>query len=235
MAAPTITSVSPANLASDVVLGSQIVVTFDQVVDHTTVNEGTFSVEGPGQTLTLTPEHLASSDPQPVTGREYITGTFVFDDTSGHTIVTFNPKRPFQPNGIYVILVLGGDGNLSSDSVKNAGAESMAQSFRWTFTTGDLNVTTPPATAPLPALLPRINPKDIVVVPRPPIGNDLSGSIDIIFPGPIDTNSFNLSDILVSIEPILGDPSVTIPPGLISAIQFVGNTTIRLTITGWPT
>src|SRR5690242_907834 len=138
MAAPTITSVSPANSETDVILGTQIKVTFDQLIDHATITDSTFSLTGPGQTMVLTPEQLVAEDPEAVTGREYIEGTFTFDDTAGYTVVTFNPSKPLQPNKQYVVLVLGGDAVLSTDSVKNVGAEPLATTYQWSFATGTL-------------------------------------------------------------------------------------------------
>jgi hypothetical protein len=233
MAAPTITSFAPANLATDIVLGTQLTITFDQLIDHSTVNDSTVSLTGPGTTQIITAEQLVSSEPTSVSGREYITGTFSFDDTSGHTVVTFNPDKPLQTNTTYAVLVLGKDGVISTDSIKNVGAESMAISYRWTFKTGDLNLTAPPVSSPIPPdAKPRIDLTQVKIVPRLSNGQDLSQEIDIYFPSAIDPSSFNMQDLLVSIEPILGALDVIVPPNLASTVSIDGRR-LRITITGW--
>jgi hypothetical protein len=233
MAAPTVLSVAPLNLATGVVLGTNIVVTFDQAIDTTTVNESTFSLTGPGQTGILTPDQFIAATPDVLTGREYITGTFVFSvDGGGRTVVTFNPVKSLRPNQTYTVLLAGSAGAITGDIIKNLSGQVMATSYQWTFTTGILDVTTPPVASPLPDDSPEIDPTQIVVLPRPSIGNDLSQVIDIVFPGNVDSASFNLADILVSIDSILGDPGVTVPPGLVATAQIVSNK-IRITITGW--
>jgi hypothetical protein len=47
------------------------------------------------------------------------------------------------------------------------------------------------------------------------VGVDLTQVIDIIFPGPIDPDSFDLTDLLISVEAALGDPRITVPTTLI--------------------
>ena len=39
------------------------------------------------------------------------------------------------------------------------------------------------------------------------VGADLTQVVDIIFPGPIDPASIDLNDLMISIEPIMGDPA----------------------------
>jgi hypothetical protein len=46
------------------------------------------------------------------------------------------------------------------------------------------------------------------------VGVDLTQVIDIIFPGPIDPTTVNLADLMISIEPVLGDPGIFVPQGL---------------------
>lgn len=227
MAAPLIEIVSPLNGADSVVLGTKVVITFDQLMDTSTINERTFVLTGPGQTSIITPDELISSDPQVVTGREYVPGTFAFATVSSKTVVTFTPATPLRPNVLYDVLVVGSDSDLSADHVQNILDEAMEVSYQWSFTTGDGNIVTPPAPSPLPALSGRIDPASIVVVPRRAIGNDIS-EIEMIFPGEIDPTSFSLNDILVSIEAMLGDPSVTIPSNLQADVELDGN---KITVT----
>ena len=65
------------------------------------------------------------------------------------------------------------------------------------------------------------------------MGNDLTREIEIIFPGNIDLNSITPEDIEVSVEAILGDASVEIPPDLSSSVTIQGNKLI-VRVTGWP-
>jgi hypothetical protein len=232
MAAPLIQSVTPAANATGIVLGTKITVTFDQLMDTSTINEKTFSLTGPGQTSVITPDQLISDNPDVVTGREYITGTFAFSTVGSNTVVTFTPSKPLQENKTYTVLVIGSDSDLTADYVKNLAAEAMVVTYQWSFTSGYLNVVTPPVVSPIPALTPRLVIEDIKVTPRQVLGNDLSQEIDITFKDPIDTNSFNLSDVLISIDAMLGDPLVTIPPGL-AAVAIISSNVLRITITGW--
>ncbi len=91
-----------------------------------------------------------------------------------------------------------------------------AEVHSWNFQTGDLNLTVPPTQSLLidNTLASAINPADIRIFPRKMVGVDLTQVIDIIFPGPIDPNSIDLGDLLISIEPIMGDPRIAIPPNL---------------------
>jgi hypothetical protein len=135
----------------------------------------------------------------------------------------------------YQILLLGTDASLTTDVIKNPAGEAMTTSYQWTFQTGDLNLATPPTQSLLieNTLAQAINPADIKILPRRTSGVDLTQVIDIIFPGPIDPNSFSLSDLLLSIEPVLGDPRIAVPPNLQPSAEIIGNR-IRITITGWP-
>lgn len=105
------------------VLGTQITITFDQLIDTTTIDESTFSVTGPGQTQILTAGQLIAKDGDTLLSREYIEGTFAFDVTpAGASIVSFVPKRHFQPNVQYQVLLLGLDeaelsGRLAAEAV----------------------------------------------------------------------------------------------------------------------
>jgi len=110
----------------------------------------------------------------------------------------------------------------------------MATSYEWTFVTGDLNLATPPPTSPLLDDMPAIDLGQIKVIPRGRrYGVDLTQEIDIIFPGPIDPNSINTDDILMSIEAVLGDPTVPIPAGLTPTVTINGSI-LKIVISGWP-
>jgi hypothetical protein len=231
---PVITAVTPLANATDVVLGTKVTVTFDQIIDHTTINDATFSLQGPGQTAIITPEQTTDEEPTAIQGREFITGTFTFDETTqaGKTIVTFKPDKPLDPNKTFSVLILGGQGVLSAQGVTNVSGQLMGSSYTWNFTTGQLNLIAPPAQSPL-SLRQRIDTTQIKIVPSAVIGNDLTQEIDFIFPANIDPASFNLTDIAVSVSAMLGDPDVTVPSGLTSTAVITGNI-LRITINGWP-
>ena len=74
MANPTIVSVTPASNATDVILGTSIVVTFSTLIDLSTVNSNTFSLTGVSGSQILTPNQLIQSDPGFITGRNFIPG-----------------------------------------------------------------------------------------------------------------------------------------------------------------
>jgi hypothetical protein len=234
MSAPSITSSSPASGTTDIVLGTSIVIGFSQPMDTSTINSTTFSLTGPGQTAIIAPAQLISKNPTAKTGREYITGTFSFAlDSNGNTLLTFKPSVPLRPNVKYTILVIG-PGELASESVKNLNGENLVSNYEWSFTTGDLNVVVPPAQSPLPKISLPLDPSLVKITQRLwAVGNDLSQEIDITFPGPIDPNSVSAAQILLSIEPILNDPSVLIPEGLKPTVIISGNK-ISITISGWP-
>lgn len=250
MAAPTVLSVTPTDQESDVVLGTQITVLFDSLMDHTTINDATFSLTGPGQTQIVTPDQLIADDPQPITGREYITGRFAFDDTQAgntRTLLTFTPSKPLRPDVEYTILILGSGGALTSAAVKSATSipTAMVGSYTWSFTTGELNLVIPPPSAPVPGASPVLDPSKIIVIPRQSgnhvVGTDLTQEIDLIFPDSVSLTPYDPTpDIMTSIEAILGDPLVAVPTGLIVTPvwqPYAGkpNRKLTLTITGWPT
>ena len=252
MPAPTVLLVTPTDQETDVVLGTAITVLFDSLMDHTSINEATFSLTGPGQTQIVSADQLIVEDPQPITGREYITGTFAFDDTlhSGtQTQLTFNPSKPLRPNVQYTVLIVGSGASLTSNAVKNASEVAMVGSYTWSFTTGQLNLVLPPPSAPVPGSAPALDPGSIMVVPRlgspNPVtsdertGADLTQEIDLIFPDSVSISPYDpAADILSSIEPILGDPLLMVPPGLTVSYQWQTyggkpNRKLKVTISGF--
>lgn len=237
MAAPTITSVIPADQSTGIVLGTGIKVTFSTLIDHSTVTGQSFAVISPLGTLVITPTQEIQQNPAPVAGKAFLSGTFAFDDTLGYTVVTFTPSKPFQPNITYQVLIIGTSALLVAHPVKGADGTPLATNYSWSFTTGTLNLSVPPVVSPLLPNVADIDPKvDIIVRPRlfpGPTGADLTQEIDIVFPAAIDQTSFNSADLLTSIGAVLGDPSIVIPAGLVCTATIVGNT-IKLVITGWP-
>jgi hypothetical protein len=83
----------------------------------------------------------------------------------------------------------------------------MAASYQWSFQTGDLNLAVPPTQSLLieNTLASAIHPADIRLLPRKMVGVDLTQVVDIIFPGLIDPSSIDLNDLMLSIEPVMGD------------------------------
>lgn len=240
---PTVISVNPSVDETDVVLGTPIVVVFSTLMDPTTITLSTFSVTGPGQTQIIAPLQLIAEDADSVTGREYILGTFEFDDTINggtQTKVTFNPVTPFRPNVTYKVLLIGSGAILTSDCMESSYGVQMVGSYEWSFTTGLLNLVTPPPQAPVPGSAAQIDPNDIKVIPSQVTGNDLTQEIDIIFPDSVSLTPYDPTrDIICSVDAILGDPGVRVPRGLTitptwSPYGGCPNRRLTLSITGWP-
>ena len=144
MSAPVVVSVEPGNLETDAILGIPIIITFDQVIDQTTVNDATFALTGPGTTEVETAMNMATLGRLSPTGREYITGTFTFVTTSNtppNTVVTFVPGRVLRKNTTYSVILLGSSGSIISNGVRNPAYEGMVNSYEWSFTTGTLDIT----------------------------------------------------------------------------------------------
>jgi len=147
VSAPVVVSVEPGNLETDVILGIPIIITFDQVIDQTTVNDATFALTGPGTTEVETAMNMATLGRLSPTGREYITGTFTFvttGNTPPNTVVSFVPGRALRKNTTYSVILLGASGSLISNGVRNPAYEGMVNSYEWSFTTGTLDVTVAP-------------------------------------------------------------------------------------------
>jgi len=144
MAAPTIVDVYPANEATGVVIGDTIQVTFDQEMDETAINEGTFVVSGPDEDLIFGPDPWHGPQDEPGVDDEdilsspyisgFVKGTISFqrvdedgdvvdvDDTTGdgtlyRTRAIFTPATPFQPNKTYTVLVAGDESSLDTVDV----------------------------------------------------------------------------------------------------------------------
>jgi hypothetical protein len=102
----------------------------------------------------------------PVSGTDYVGGTFSFAlNGSGATIATSIPTRTLRPNVTYTVLI--------STSVTALDGTVLSNYYTWQFTTGILNLTTPPLQNPLPSQVDRIQPKDLSVTPRSSVNIDL--------------------------------------------------------------
>jgi hypothetical protein len=149
---------------------------------------------------------------------------------SGVTIATFLPARTLLPGTVYTVLVVGKDSVLADSFVNDLSGNPMLKSFQWSFTTGTLPDNVPPIQNPIRTPQPFIKPEQIKVIPRATVGNNIQ-VIDLIFPAPIDTNSFDPADILIGIESIMNDPDVQIPSGASATYVVQGNKLI-VTISG---
>ena len=243
MSAPVIQSLIPALGAIDVVLGQPVIVQFDQPVDPSTVSSKTFILMGPGQTVVVDAEELIRTSTKVQTGREYITGSFAFPAPSGtdawlqNQKIVFTPGHSLRPNVIYTVLMVGRGSSLATSFIQNSDAEPLVKSVQYTFTTGALDQSVSPVQSPiLPVdswLRSALSPNDVIVRPRRVVGNDLTQTIDLIFPAPIDTTSFDPNDIIVAGEPFLNDPDTLIPDGSNSVVVIDGNK-LSITVTWGP-
>jgi Bacterial Ig-like domain len=239
MPALTILSIDPQNNAADVVLGTSILVTFSAPVDAQSIGSGTFICFGPGETGILGPDELIRQSPSIVTGREYITGAFTFPAPNQFL---FNPDRPLRPNQQYTVLLSGAGGVIVQDVVKALDGTPLSSSVQTTFVTGSIDQSVVPPDSPLPWddpatqpwERPVIDPNSIVVAPVLSEGNDLSQQIVLTFPAAIDPASFNLADVLVSVEALSNDPLITVPTGLNYSVVVQGNRLV-VSIGSWPT
>jgi hypothetical protein len=142
-------------------------VTFDQVIDVTTFDESSFLLSAPPETPRVPPGGLVGPV-APVTGTDYVQGTFTFAvNTAGATIATFTPARPMRPNVKYTVLITTVVQTPSPSPV------SLSANYTWSFTTGVLNLTTPPPQQPGPGAVGRIRKEDLRISPRSSINNDL--------------------------------------------------------------
>jgi len=111
---PTVTSVTPLNLATGVALNTLVTATFDEAMNPATITGATFAVTGPGTTA--------------------VAGAVTFNPVNN--IVTLTPASNLTPLTLYTATVTSG--------VKNLAGIPMAANFVWTFTTGAAPDITPP-------------------------------------------------------------------------------------------
>lgn len=242
MSAPVVIAVEPGDQDVDVILGTPIIVTFDQEIDATTITDATFALTGPGQVERVTAGMTNVNTT--VQGRDPIPGTFGFVlNANNQTVLTFTPTRVLQKNTQYVVFVAGDSGSMIASCVRNTAGEEMVNNYQWSFTTGALDITVPPPAAPLPPLFTALDPSQIQVEVsstdmlrplNPVVGNDLTQCITLTFPAGVDP-SMIVSNLQLSLEPILGDLSVRIPHGLTSTAAVISPNQIQIRISGWPT
>jgi hypothetical protein len=210
-----IAQVLPADKSKDVVLQAAVVITFDQEINISTLSEMSFLMSGPGQNGVMTPDSMTSTTQPAIQGREFIQGTFSFAlDGQGRTVATFKPSKVLRPNITYNILI--------SQDVKSATGSPLDADYGWSFTTGALNLKTPPVQNPLPAEVGRIEPDDLKVTPSATLNDDLH-IIEIEFPDEVDPASVDTNQIKVKLEAFLEDPDVEVPDIQSVNVTVVGN------------
>lgn len=130
---PNILNVSPAPNAQGIILLDKITVTFDQAMDETTINDGTFVLAGPERStifspIDLTPFDVAGFDDEEINSspyvQGYVKGTISFErvnasggivedlDYTGlgnlwQTKAIFTPENPLEPDKEYYITIAG--------------------------------------------------------------------------------------------------------------------------------
>lgn len=141
---------------------------------------------------------------------------------SGVTIATFTPAKPMTPGTTYTCLIVGTDSALATTYVTDVSGNPMLTSFQWSFTTGTLNIVVPPIQNPVPPPETFINPQSIQVIPRDTLNPDLQ-VVELIFPAPIDPDSFDPTQLLIGIEPIMNDPMIRYPQSAHASYTIQGN------------
>ena len=113
--APTVISTVPANLTTGVPTNQALSAVFNEGMNASTINAATFKLAGPGNA--------------PVTGAV----TYL----AAGSIATFTPAAALAPNALYTATITTGAQDLQS--------RGLQANYVWTFTTGALPDTTPPA------------------------------------------------------------------------------------------
>lgn len=113
--APTVTSTTPVNNATGVLLNSKLTATFSEVMDPLTLSTATFMLTGPGTT--------------PVLGAVTYVGT----------TATFMPAINLAVNTTYTTTIKGG-----ISGAKDLAGNAMVSNYVWTFSTGVSADTTAP-------------------------------------------------------------------------------------------
>jgi hypothetical protein len=111
--------------STGVILQGAVIVTFDQEIDVTTFDENSFLLSAPPVTPVVPPGGLVGRV-APVTGNDYVQGTFSFAvNTAGATVATFTPTRPMRANVTYTVLI--------STSVQTPGPTPVPLSANYSF------------------------------------------------------------------------------------------------------
>jgi hypothetical protein len=143
LVAPTVTAVTPINLAKGVALNTTVTAAFDQAMNPASINTSTFLLTGPGD--------------------RRISGTVTYDTLNN--IATFTPNAPLKPNSAYTatitascrtegynkevtsegkVVVFPDCGCSTTICLTNTNGDGLVSPFVWTFRTGAAASTTPP-------------------------------------------------------------------------------------------
>ncbi len=144
----TIVSNSPADGAVDVVLRTKITITFSEAVLPASINDDTVVVYSAGSTVYRdiggSLPYDADSVSDSYLDTDFVEGTL----TVTGAIVEFTPDKPFKTNTVYTILVAGFDTSIEDYKyVEATGGDFLSETVRWSFTTGQLDIATPPDSA----------------------------------------------------------------------------------------
>ncbi|WP_035139885.1 DUF4082 domain-containing protein [Fischerella sp. PCC 9605] len=108
--APTVSSTSPANAATNVSVGTSITAIFDEAIDPTTINSNTFELRDPSNVL--------------------VAATITYD--AGTRTAMLKPNAILTANTTYTATLKGGT---TDPRVKDLVGNSLAGNFTWSFTT----------------------------------------------------------------------------------------------------
>ena len=228
MSAPLINSRTPAPNATGIYLNAYVEVIFNQQIDQTTINDNTVLL-------------YRMSDYQ------LVDKTLTYDSSA--LKLTIAPEIIFDQSTQYNVVIVGAD--QSSACVRNVGAEALATSATWYFTTGTTssepsgdappgeNPDVPSASSPVSLVLPPAETVGLSITATSPNNYDadvgtINGDFETTrFDGPI-TVTFNklvASGVAVQqdwmmfeVAPIDGDPATAthMPSGILS--NTLGNT-----------
>lgn len=144
MALTIVTNYPLAN-ETEVVLKASIEVEFSEAVATGTVNESTFVVYSEGDTVFKEAGGGLSLTPTVYSDRDVVEGTLSF--SADKKTVIFTPTNPFSPNTLYTVILAGYD--LVTTNIQYIRSETLTDRLEstttWTFTTGQLSLTSPPS------------------------------------------------------------------------------------------
>lgn len=227
-----VVSVFPAPQSIGVPLGVNIQVTFDRLVDTTTLNAGTMVVYK--KTMVGVDEILIHDT---VSASTAVEGTFTFQHDAQKTIAIFNPAGLLSPNSEYTVVlsqeILGQD-NSPLDAV-----------YSWKFTTGSEAVVEPPGdtstTIAFPYRSTPITPLSAstqtfltLLSASPPHGSSNlplnTRTITLNFNAPLDSSRFSSAACQLTALPVDGNPGTPASGTLRFAVAVVDEYKLRVVI-----
>ena len=89
-----------------------LIITFDQGIDTTTLDDTAFSLNYPAPTQVINTQQLIAGFPSSSTVS--VPGTWSFSTNElGQTVATFTPEAAYQQNTLYTATLLGADASLT--------------------------------------------------------------------------------------------------------------------------